>query len=109
MYPILHGLKLERYTSVLDLLANTVVIVAMTISAENVQLKANKIRVSFMTVASRDKSAMANGKWVKILEDRDALTLTAWGMFAMRKPILLSMISWPFTYGLIFVQFFDKN
>ncbi|GIY23776.1 hypothetical protein CEXT_432941 [Caerostris extrusa] len=81
------------------------VIVAMIISAENVQLKANEIRVSFMTLTQFDKSPKANGKWIKILEDRHVLTLTAWGMFVIRKPILLTMIAWPFTYGLILLQF----
>ncbi|GIY43734.1 hypothetical protein CEXT_707041 [Caerostris extrusa] len=108
MYPILIGLKFEKYSSVLDLLTNTTIAVAIILSAENVQLKANQIRLSFLTLAQCDKSPKANGKWIKILEDRDGLTLTVWGMFAVRKPMLLSMIAWPFTYGLILLQFLLK-
>ncbi|GIY23778.1 hypothetical protein CEXT_432951 [Caerostris extrusa] len=92
-----------------DLLISVILLIAVTISAEKVQLRANKVRIYFMTFVCRKNSAKMNGKWVKIFEDRDVLKLTAWGMFAIRKPVLLSMIAWPFAYGLMLVQYLSRN
>ncbi|GIX81803.1 hypothetical protein CDAR_604451 [Caerostris darwini] len=113
MYPILIGLKFERYAIVLDLLTNIMITVAIIFSAENVQLKANQIRLSFLTLAQCDKSPKANGKWIKILEDRHVLTLTAWGMVAVRKPILpydgrLALYLWIDSLA-VFIKNFKKK
>ncbi|GIY12322.1 hypothetical protein CDAR_266151 [Caerostris darwini] len=59
--------------------------------------------------ASRVLDTKPNGKWVKMLEDREALKFTAWGMFVLRKPVLLSMFAWPFAYGLILVEYLSSN
>ncbi|GIY56361.1 hypothetical protein CEXT_481871 [Caerostris extrusa] len=95
----------ENYTSFLEMAIGIMATIAMTFSAEDVQLKANKIRVSFLASKRYKYSAYVNGKWIKLFEDRNVLSLTAWKMFTIRRSILLSLIAWPFVYGLILVNF----
>ncbi|GIY68647.1 hypothetical protein CDAR_370481 [Caerostris darwini] len=105
MYIIFKGKGTEIYTSSLELAVAIMATIAMTFSAETVQLKANDIRVPFLSLKCYKCSTGLNGKWAKLLEDSNVLSLPAWRMFTIRRSILLSLFAWPFVYGLILVNF----
>ncbi|GIY68645.1 hypothetical protein CDAR_370461 [Caerostris darwini] len=99
------GKGAEIYISFVELVLVIMATATMTFSAETVQLKANEVRVTFMSSESNKYSTGVNGKWVKLFEDRNVLSLTAWRMFTIRRSILLSLFAWPFVYGLVLVNF----
>ncbi|GIY12311.1 hypothetical protein CDAR_266091 [Caerostris darwini] len=102
-------MKIKIHTNIADLLISVIMLIAITISAENVQRRANKFRIDLMTLVNCKYSAKTNGKWVKMLKDRETLKFTVWGLFVLRKPVLLSMFAWPFAYGLILVEYLSSN
>ncbi|GIY12304.1 hypothetical protein CDAR_266041 [Caerostris darwini] len=99
------GKGAEIYISSVELVLVITAAAAITFSAETVQLKANEVRVTFMCSESNNYSTGVIGKWVKLFEDRNALSLTAWRMFTIQRSILLSLFAWPFVYGLVLVNF----
>ncbi|GIY12310.1 hypothetical protein CDAR_266081 [Caerostris darwini] len=99
------GKGTEIYTSSIELALDIMAIILMTFSAETVQLKANDVCVSFLSSKRYKYSTVVNGKWVKLFEDRNVLSLTAWKMFTIRRSVLLYFFAWPFVYGLILVNF----
>ncbi|GIX86277.1 hypothetical protein CDAR_77781 [Caerostris darwini] len=99
------GKGAEIYISFVELVLVITATAAVTFSAETVQLRANEVRVTFMSSESNKRSTGVNGKWVKPFEDRNVLSLTAWRMFTIRRSILLSLFAWPFVYGLVLVNF----
>ncbi|GIY12302.1 hypothetical protein CDAR_266031 [Caerostris darwini] len=83
-----NGKGAENYTSYTELGPAIMTTIAMTFSAKTVQLKANEVRVYFLCSKRYKYSKDVDGKWIKLFEDRNVLSLTAWRMFTIRRSIL---------------------
>ncbi|GFY48055.1 uncharacterized protein TNIN_177631 [Trichonephila inaurata madagascariensis] len=88
----------SQYIHCYDLVTNIALVLTVLFSAECVQQKADNLRVSLFA------SATELNEQVKILEDRKRLKLTGWGIFNLRKSLLLSIGAWFFTYTAILIQ-----
>ncbi|GIY66277.1 uncharacterized protein CEXT_398651 [Caerostris extrusa] len=103
-----YGIKIAsyplNYLYLIDFTSHSVLVIAMVLSADNIQERVNHINLMFST---QPNSAMDFSKqYLDILRNRASLSLTGWGMFTVRKPLLLSMLTWLFTYAVIILQFF---
>ncbi|GIX79172.1 uncharacterized protein CEXT_102431 [Caerostris extrusa] len=87
-----------------ELASHLVLVVVVVLSADNVQQKMNHLYYKFSN--DSDLDAALNPHYLNVLENHDTWTLTGWRMFAVRKPLLLSLSAWLFTYGVIIIQFF---
>ncbi|GIY83362.1 hypothetical protein CEXT_767681 [Caerostris extrusa] len=74
------------YTYMMDFVINTVLVVAVVLSADNVQQKLNHPYCKFSN--NSDLDTALNQHYVNVCENHDSLTLTGWRMFAVRKPLL---------------------
>ncbi|GFY05530.1 hypothetical protein TNCV_4370401 [Trichonephila clavipes] len=79
----------------------------MVFSADEVQAKANNTReIPCRIQIVSQKSGIVNIHHRRVSENDQSVTLTGWGMFTVRKPLLLSLAAWLFTYAVILIQYF---
>ncbi|GBN19790.1 hypothetical protein AVEN_212731-1 [Araneus ventricosus] len=94
------------FSFMVDFLWLTLPIVALVISADSVQQKINTVRDTSRTTGNNYQEQMDSN--TNLNNDRP-LVLTGWGMFTIRKPLLLSLAAWLFTYGVIVTQHFSPS
>ncbi|GFS70451.1 hypothetical protein NPIL_421271 [Nephila pilipes] len=82
-----------------NFIVNIVLMVVIIFCADLAQRRAEDIRISLLA-----DEAASKGRLIKILEDQKFLKLTGWGIFTIRKSLLLSAAAWFFTYVSILVQ-----
>ncbi|GIX97854.1 uncharacterized protein CDAR_77771 [Caerostris darwini] len=101
-----YGIKIAsyplNYLYLIDFTSHSVLVIAMVLSADNIQERVNHINLMFEPNSAMDFSK----QYLDILKNRASLSLTGWGMFTVRKPLLLSLLAWLFTYAVIILQFF---
>ncbi|GFQ79949.1 uncharacterized protein TNCT_420921 [Trichonephila clavata] len=85
------------YIHCYDLVTNIALTFIVLLFAEHVQQKADNLRVSLFA------STAELNEQIKVLEDRKRLKLTGWGIFNLRKSLLLSIVAWFFTYTAILI------
>ncbi|KAF8772991.1 hypothetical protein HNY73_015694 [Argiope bruennichi] len=73
----------------------------VVITADGLQRRANSLRRFLSTFVPHDLKISCAG----ILEDREDLKLTGWGTFAIKRPLLLTLVAWLISYGVIILQF----
>ncbi|GFY48060.1 hypothetical protein TNIN_177681 [Trichonephila inaurata madagascariensis] len=78
--------------------------VATVLAADKVQLTANDFRMSLIAFYKTQDGINSYGEYAILHEDRERLRLTGWGMFIIKKPLLLSLSTWLFAYGVILLQ-----
>ncbi|GIY67515.1 uncharacterized protein CDAR_421941 [Caerostris darwini] len=83
------------YTYALNFASHLVLVVVVVLSADNVQQKMNHLYYKFSNDSDLDTAL--NPHYLNALEDHESWTLTGWRMFAVRKPLLLSLSAWLFT------------
>ncbi|GBM77087.1 hypothetical protein AVEN_236654-1 [Araneus ventricosus] len=110
LYLLLYAFRVGNlripYTDFLDVSMNIALIVIFVLSAEHAQKMANKFRLSLLTFRNESQTPdWLKARSIRILEDREQLNLTAWGVFTVRKALLLSVTAWFFTYSAILIQF----
>lgn len=96
------------YFYLLDFIINSVVVGLIVLSAEFAQSKANAVRESLFSythIYHHTAVIDLNRQYIKLSEDRKHLKLTGWGMFRIQKPLLISILTWLITYGVIILQF----
>ncbi|GFQ79944.1 uncharacterized protein TNCT_420891 [Trichonephila clavata] len=86
------------YIQCFDLAINIALVIALLFSADHVQQKADNLRVSLIACSTELNVQ------IKVLEDRKRLKLTGWGIFNLKKSLLLSIVAWFFTYTAILIQ-----
>ncbi|GBN30062.1 hypothetical protein AVEN_268347-1 [Araneus ventricosus] len=84
-----------------DLLVCGALITIVVLSAESVQLRANSLRLFLSEYVPYDLKISC----ARIMEDRDRLKLTGWGTFTIKKPLILTLVAWLISYGVIILQF----
>ncbi|GFY48059.1 uncharacterized protein TNIN_177671 [Trichonephila inaurata madagascariensis] len=89
----------------LKFLTDIMLMVATVLTADKVQLTANDYRKSLIAFCKTQDGISSNGEFASLHEDRESIRLTGWGMFIVRKPVLLSLSAWLFAYGVILLQF----
>lgn len=102
------GRFIMLYFYLLDFIINSVVAGMIVFSAEFAQRKANAVRESLFSYTHFYHHTAVidlNRKYIKLSEDRKRLRLTGWGMFRIQKPLLISILTWLITYGVIILQF----
>ncbi|GIX88196.1 uncharacterized protein CDAR_269311 [Caerostris darwini] len=72
-------------------------------SAEIIQCRANSIREFLSNFIGKPYGL--NISCIKLFEDQERLKLTGWGTFTLRKPLLLTLVAWLISYGVIIFQF----
>ncbi|KAF8771459.1 hypothetical protein HNY73_018880 [Argiope bruennichi] len=87
-----------------DFLVCGAMITAVILSAERVQLRANSMRRYLTEYVPNDLKISC----ARMMEDGDRLKLTGWGTFTIRKPLLLTLVTWLISYGIIIFQFSSK-
>ncbi|GFY48058.1 uncharacterized protein TNIN_177661 [Trichonephila inaurata madagascariensis] len=85
------------YIHCYDLVTNIALTFVVLLFAEHVQQKADNLRISLFA------STTELNVQIKVLEDRKHLKLTGWGIFNLRKSLLLSIVAWFFTYTAILI------
>ncbi|GBO04879.1 hypothetical protein AVEN_260561-1 [Araneus ventricosus] len=106
-YVIVHVLKnripFMAFIYVLRFELDVVLVISLVLAGDRVQ-------AGFLTGASRvcDLFLNVNGQRLKISYDDKSMVLTGWDMFILRKPLLLSLAAWLFTYVVIIIQYFDN-
>ncbi|GBM63516.1 hypothetical protein AVEN_73794-1 [Araneus ventricosus] len=75
----------------------------VVLSADGLQKRADFLRRFLSTFVPYDLKISC----ARILEDREDLKLTGWGVFAIRKPLLLTLVAWLISYGVIILQFYS--
>ncbi|GFY05533.1 uncharacterized protein TNCV_4370431 [Trichonephila clavipes] len=89
----------------LKFLTDIMLMVATVLAADKVQRTANDFRISLIAFYKTQDGISSCGEYATLHEDRERLRLTGWGMFIVRKPLLLSLSTWLFAYGVILLQF----
>ncbi|GFY61041.1 uncharacterized protein TNIN_445091 [Trichonephila inaurata madagascariensis] len=84
----------------LDFVANFVLTTIVVLSAESVQRRADSVRQ-----LCHEESNISRISFVRLFEDRERLKLTGWGTFTIKKPLLLTLVAWLISYGVIILQF----
>ncbi|GBM44701.1 hypothetical protein AVEN_103172-1 [Araneus ventricosus] len=104
---IVNDVKKGHYALVgtpsLNFVWNVLLASVIVLSAEKVQQRANDVRQSLFMMPREDFQC-CSGKYMKILEDREHLKLTVWGTVAVKKSLLLSLMVWNFTFGVVAIQ-----
>ncbi|GFS70447.1 hypothetical protein NPIL_421231 [Nephila pilipes] len=101
------GKKNITYAYVMYFISNILLLVAMVLSADKVQRKANNAREFHCQIhIDCQKAVFVNVNHSTISEKDQFVTLTGWEMFTLRKPLLLSLAAWIFTYAVILIQYF---
>ncbi|GIY68657.1 uncharacterized protein CDAR_370551 [Caerostris darwini] len=103
-----YGIKIAsyplNYLYLIDFTSHSVLVIAMVLSADDIQERVTHINLMFSTQPNNEMDF--SKQYLDILRNRASLSLTGWGMFTVRKPLLLSMLAWLFTYAVIILQFF---
>lgn len=114
MIILIHIFKSKHITTLyfylVDFLLNAAITCIIVFSAAAVQNIANDVREKLFsfTHSHNEKSLMdLNNRYIKLTEDRKRLKLTAWGMFDIRKPLLITLVTGLISYGVIILQFSD--
>ncbi|GBN22244.1 hypothetical protein AVEN_201433-1 [Araneus ventricosus] len=97
------------FSFMVDFLWLTLPMVALVISADSIQQKINTVRDSSRTTGNNYQEQMDLYSSNTNLNNDRPLVLTGWGMFAVRKPLLLSLAAWLFTCGVIVTQHFSPS
>ncbi|GFS36919.1 uncharacterized protein NPIL_317211 [Nephila pilipes] len=92
------GIMLISY--VLDFIVNGVLTIVVVLSAEKAQSRADGVRQLCCEEPNISKIFFS-----KLFEDRERLKLTGWGTFTIKKPLLLTLVAWLISYGVIILQF----
>ncbi|GIY31219.1 uncharacterized protein CDAR_80931 [Caerostris darwini] len=71
--------------------------------AEILQYRANSIREYLSDFIGKPYGL--NISCIKLFEDQERLKLTGWGTFTLKKPLLLTLVAWLISYGVIILQF----
>lgn len=104
--------KSGKYTTVyaylIDFTLNAILAMIVVLSAGSLQQKANSLRETLFRL-SEDVPGQSclSARFIRILEERKHLQLTGWGMFTLKKPLLLTVVAWLITYGVIIFQLSD--
>ncbi|GFQ79943.1 uncharacterized protein TNCT_420881 [Trichonephila clavata] len=107
IYMMDSGKKNITYAYVLNFISNILLLIVMVFSADEVQTKANNAREFPCRIQIfSQKSGIVNIHHTRVSESDQSVTLTGWGMFTVRKPLLLSLAAWLFTYAVILIQYF---
>ncbi|KAG8186991.1 hypothetical protein JTE90_005763 [Oedothorax gibbosus] len=97
--------KSGRFVTVYAYLFNFTVYATLTtivvLSAEGVQKSANNLRESVFRFS---ESPGETAQYFRISEERKHLRLTGWGLFSLKKPLLLTVVTWLITYAIIIFQ-----
>ncbi|GFY48062.1 uncharacterized protein TNIN_177701 [Trichonephila inaurata madagascariensis] len=88
----------------LKFLTDIMLMIATVLAADKLQLTANDFRISLIAFYKTQDGINFCCECATLHEDRERLSLTGWGMFIVRKP-LLSLSAWLFAYGVILLQF----
>lgn len=101
-YLLKNSLSSALYIYFLRFLLHVVLVISMVLAADKVQQE------KFFPDASgvSDMHLKVNGQCIKISCYGKSMNLTGWGMFVVRKPLLLSLAAWLFTYAVIIIQYF---
>ncbi|GBM88993.1 hypothetical protein AVEN_145115-1 [Araneus ventricosus] len=94
------------HSFIAEFIFHSLSVIALVLSADSLQCSMNeacKLEVSLALDSQVFKALDA--KCFKILNRQEPLFLTGWGMFKIRKPLLLSLTTWLLTYAVIIMQF----
>ncbi|GBN14068.1 hypothetical protein AVEN_211598-1 [Araneus ventricosus] len=98
-----HGTNALAARQSLNFVVSALLAIVIVVPAEKVQERGNEVRRSLF-ILPRDDFQCCSGQYMKLLEDRKCLKLTLWGTVAVKKSLLLSLIAWNFTFGVIALQ-----
>lgn len=108
MVVLIFVFKLDKSTMIfhyiIDFTLNTILTTIIVLSAEKLQQNAKNLHQSIFRYSEVPGSSCLNGQYFKTFEERKHLQLSGWGMFILRKSLLLSITAWLITYGVIIVQ-----
>ncbi|GBN58888.1 hypothetical protein AVEN_16695-1 [Araneus ventricosus] len=106
-YKLKKSEAIASYTYIVDFVSLTFLAITMVLAADSAQRRIVHIH-QFHCTFSNDSPTLAvlDQLKMKMAEDHKTLVLSGWGMFIVRKPLLLSLATWLFTYAVIIVQFF---
>ncbi|GIY01823.1 hypothetical protein CEXT_516521 [Caerostris extrusa] len=86
IYQMLYSVRLRNLPlinmSIPYFIINAVLMIIIVLSADRVQKKADKFRLSLYQYL--ELNSVLNGEYLRILEDWRHLKLTAWGVFAIK-------------------------
>ncbi|GBM31575.1 hypothetical protein AVEN_11746-1 [Araneus ventricosus] len=94
------------YSYFLDFISHICAAIALVLSADSLQNKINNFHMKYNCTYDSPAVKISAGKVVRSYGYPKFLVLTGWGMFIVRKPLLLSMSAWLFTYAVIIIQFY---
>ncbi|GIY12298.1 uncharacterized protein CDAR_266011 [Caerostris darwini] len=107
IYQMLYAVRLRNWPlinmSIPYFFINAVLMIIIVLSTDRVQKKTDKFRLSLYQYI--ELNSILNGEHLRILEDWRHLKLTAWGVFAIKKSVILATGAWLFTYSIAFLQF----
>lgn len=92
------------YAYLIDFTLNTILTTIVVLSAEKLQQNANTLHQTIFRYSEVPGRSCFSGQYFKIFEERKHLQLSGWGMFILKKSLLLSITAWLITYGVIIVQ-----
>ncbi|GFT60898.1 uncharacterized protein NPIL_326401 [Nephila pilipes] len=84
----------------MDFIVTGVLTAVVVLSAERAQCCADRVRQLCCEDPNNSKISFA-----RLFEDRERLKLTGWGTFTIKKPLLLTLVAWLISYGVIILQF----
>ncbi|GIY67519.1 uncharacterized protein CDAR_421961 [Caerostris darwini] len=105
-YMLRNGESPIAYSYTVDFLSIFALTIAIVFSADSVQQRMNQIRRTNSIRRNSDAFAILESLSLKAAEEHGNLALTGFGMFTLRRSLVLSLIAWLFTFGAIIIQYF---
>ncbi|KAG8186992.1 hypothetical protein JTE90_005764 [Oedothorax gibbosus] len=98
------GKYVTVYAYLFDFTLNATLTTIVVLAAGGLQQNANDLRESIFRFPELPGETGSTGQYFKISEERKNLRLTGWGMFSLKKPLLLTVVTWLITYAVIIFQ-----
>lgn len=93
------------YAYLFDFVVNAILMTVVVLAAEDAQNRVDDIRETlYAFLEDTPGDALVLGRFIRISEGCNRLRLTGWGTFTIRKPLLLTLLTWLVTYGVIILQ-----
>lgn len=100
-----HFKGIQEMYVILDLILCFISVTVLILSYDALQAKINKIRRYILE--NSELSFKMAGLYIRIIEDKEILKPTAWGMFEVKKSLLLTFGTSVITYGYLIYQWFS--